>query len=176
MIDVSVYSKEVDMMLAAISYRLTPFGMAAFLGKTMGPYIQSRARDRFMQEGDDVSGPWVPLREVTQRIREESTDISVGPDHPINKRTGELEEYVTGSAYKFWPTTMGGTLRYPGAASGKQSIREKMKTAQKGRVSPKTVPRPVLGFNEQDLMFFQAALSFYITGSQIQMGTGGVFR
>ena len=162
-------------MLKAVSYRLTPFGMAAFLGKTMGPYIQSRARDRFMSEGDDVSGPWAPLREVTQNIRAESTDISVGADHPINKRTGELEEYVTGSGYKFWPTAMGGTLRFPGSASGKQSVREKMKTAQKGRARPKTVPRPVLGFNETDLMFFQAALSFYVTGSGVQVGTD-VFR
>lgn len=176
MINVTVETKEVEMMLAAVSYRLTPFGMSAWLGKVMGPYIQSRARDRFMQEGDDVSGPWAPLREVTQNIRAESTDIAVGPDHPINKRTGELEEYVIGSAYRFWPTALGGTLRYPAAASGKKSVREKMKTAQLGRAKPKTVPRPVLGFNESDMLFFQAALSFFITGSGVQVGAGGTFK
>ena len=168
MIDITVYSKEVQYMLNAVTVRLTPLAVATWLGAVVGPYLQSRTRDRFMQEGDDVTGPWAPLKEATVSIRSEE---GYGPTHPINRRTGELEEYVTGSSSAFWPTAMGGTVRYPRAPSSRQSVRDKMKTAQQGSPYPKTVVRPVLGMNETDMAFVMTQLSFYITGSRKTMGT-----
>jgi len=164
MISYTVYDEEVQRVMDRLMYQLSPVGLSNFLGLEVGPWLRTRASDRFFDEGDDVSGPWAALSEVTQEIRESSTDFSVGGSHPINKRTGELEEYVTGSYARFWPTTMGATVRYPGAPSSKKSLRDKMKTAQEGKIYPRTVPRPVLGVNETDLIFVQTALMFFFSG------------
>lgn len=148
-------------MLEQLDTALNPIALLGFLKGTVGPFLQERAKDRFAQEGDDVSGKWAPLQEPTQEIRSRG-DWPVSGDHPINVRTGELEAYITKSNAVVWSHSIGATLRYPGNQTTRKSIVEKMRTAQTGRANPRTVPRPVLGMNEQDLSFVMTALFGYV--------------
>lgn len=137
----------VQAMLLHLETKLSPPGMGGFLLTHVDPYLRHRARDRFSSEGDDVVGQWTPLTAATQSIRAER---GYGPAHPINRRTGELEDYIanSGGAVSIHPA--GATLVFPGqAASGE--LADKVRTAQVGTDSPRTVPRPVLGMNERDL-------------------------
>jgi len=153
--------------LTRVEELLSPVGMAYFMTTEVGPYLRERAKYRFEAEGDDVSGQWAPLSPVTQSIRESNPDWPVGPSHPINKRTGELEYYVTQSTPETFPTTLGATTRYPGRAPSGGELKSKMETAQRGRAQPKTVPRPVLGVNETDLLFVMTRLTFWLGGGVV---------
>ena len=150
---------QVDAMLAYLSSALGGPMLMAYMA-TVGEYVQERARSRFSSEGDDVSGPWHPLTQVTQNIR---ASYGFPAASPINKRTGELEAYITQSTYSVTPFALGATVTYPGGRpSGKRSLREKMKTAQEGRSHPATLARPVLGLNERDLLYVLTSLAFMI--------------
>lgn len=131
----------------------SPNGMMSFLHTVIGPYLSKRAGERFASEGDDVTGPWAPLKEATIRIRE-TEGFAAGP---INRRTGELENWVVQGGWNAYPTGFGASMRYPGREPSGE-LRRKVETAQKGRVYPSTEPRPVLGVNEADLLFTLTAL------------------
>jgi hypothetical protein len=150
-------------MLSHLDTALNPAGVASFLGATVDPWLRSRARDRFMEEGDDVTGKWVPLASATQQIR--STQ-GYGSAHPINRRTGRLEEYVAGSPNAITIHSLGATLTFPGRKPTGE-LKKKLETAQSGRVNPNTPPRPVLGMNEADMAFVLTALALYIKGGQL---------
>ena len=151
----------VQAMLAHLDSALSPSVMATFLGVKVGTYLKQRASQRFGNEGDDAVGPWAPLEQSTQLIRA-SGPWQVGPGSPINKRTGELESYITGSEILAWGTPLGAVVKYPAKVPSSKGIREKMRTAQAGRAKPKTVPRPVLGMNERDLAYVLASLAFHV--------------
>lgn len=158
----------VQYMLHKADTAFNSVALVTFLTTEVQPYLQQRAKSRFANEGDDVVGRWVPLRDATQSIREAGRNQglwTVGDDHPINVRTHEMENYVTSGQGNVFPVGIGGaTMQYP-RPSGKKSIRDKMRTAQKGGMAPnsghQTVPRPVIGLNEQDLMFVLTALSYH---------------
>lgn len=154
------YSIDTEMpifQMQRLEAAISATGIAFFLGKEVGPYLVERAKRRFRSEGDDVTGKWAPLMPATQAIREADTSITVGPDHPINHRTGELENWVTGTAFK----VAGGNLAFPGKAPSGELI-SKIKTAQQGKASPRTVARPVLGINQADMVFITSRLFFHI--------------
>lgn len=157
----------VEAMLMSINSALSPIGLAAFLHGGVGPWIQQRAAARFNAEGDDVSGKWAPLQEATVHIRETS---GFGGEHPINKRTGELEAYITKGQINVTTTVGQGTLTYPGNPPSSRGLQEKMRTAQKGRTSPSTVARPVLGLNERDLSVIMTMLAFHIEHEGVRLG------
>lgn len=152
-------SAQVQRMLSYLNGLFSPPGMSAFLAATVGPYLESRARDRFMSEGDDVSGVWAPLESSTEEVR---ARYQVGASGPINRRTGELEDYITGQGWGLTAHALGATLQFPKNPPRSQAVREKMTAAQTGRTSPPTVPRPVLGVNERDLAFVVTSLAFLI--------------
>lgn len=154
---------DVESTLARLDTALSPEALAGFLELQVGPYLQRRSKQRFQSEGDDASGKWAPLLPATAAVRA-AGPWGVGADHPINKRTGELEEYITGSSSLSWPHSLGATLQFPGKRAETNSLQEKMNTAQKGRAKPATVPRPVLAVNERDLAFVMTELSFHVTG------------
>lgn len=163
MFEFRVLNHDLTTALGRLSVLMSDEGLAAFLGTTMGPYLQQRGQKRFAGQGDDVSGAWAPLSPATIQIR---ADGGYGPG-PINRRTGELENWVVASGWDAYPITKGATMRFPGKKpTGK--LKEKVITAQQGRDgsegpdNPRTVPRPVLGVNENDLLFFQTALAFAI--------------
>lgn len=147
--------KEVKSLFRKLEVLMGAEGLATFLGTTVGPYLRERAEDRFAMEGDDVTGPWAPLSDVTVAIRE---GTGFPGAHPINRRTGELEEWVTQGNYFAYPVGPDmASLRFPGSDPS-PSVKRKLDTAQRGKTSPTTPPRPVLGVNEKDLLFVTAAL------------------
>jgi hypothetical protein len=162
----TVVKRKLDQSLDRLIFLLEAEGMAAWMGTTVGPWLRKRASDRFASEGDDVSGPWAPLSPATQMIRAEGP-WAVSGDHPINRRTGELENWVAQGTWFAYPDTLGASLTYP-AGEPVGELREKMEVAQRGRPQslgpdkPRTVARPVLGVNEADLAFVMTALAMDI--------------
>lgn len=154
-------------MLDILDTALNPAAIATMLGAEVGPYLRQRAKNRFRNEGDDVVGQWSPLRPATQTIR---ASQGFGPDHPINRRTGALERYITQSPDAISLASWGATLRYP-AQYPRGELRDKVTTAQKGRVKPNTVPRPVIGLNSRDLEFVLVAIAWHMTGKKGRVGT-----
>lgn len=154
------YNSTVEKALAQLEQTLT-FGMVKFLGEEVALYIKQRAARRFQNEGDDVSGKWAPLLPVTQYIRSTSEGLDVGPDHPINKRTGELEAWVTKSSFVVSEASGGAVLQYP-SKKPQGELEEKVITAQQGKSYPDTVARPVLGVNQTDMLFVLTQLAFFI--------------
>lgn len=57
-------------------------------------------------------------------------------------------------------------LTHPGP-TGDRSLQEKIQTAQSGSSNPNTRPRPVLGLNENDLLFITSELAAYLTEGMI---------
>jgi hypothetical protein len=157
---VTVDNKDVLEALDNLIFLLSPIGAAAFLGVNIGPYLSRRAKERFESEGDDVTGPWAPLKPSTVAIRQNE---GYGGTGPINHRTGELENWVVQSGWNAYPTGFGATMRYPKKEPQGQ-LRDKVTTAQTGRTktAPSATKRPVLGLNEADLLFYQASLQFAI--------------
>lgn len=162
-IDITGDTEYVDKMLARLDQKIGPQGLTAFLSVTVYPYLLDRAKERFQSEGDDVVGKWTPLAPQTQIIRQ---SMGYGGSHPINRRTSELEDYITQGrvAAAVQATPDGAFLKHPASApSGR--LKSKVKTAQMG--DPKfgrgTPPRPVLGMNERDLGFVMAAMAFYVS-------------
>lgn len=157
-VQILVKEKQVQALLHSLDTALNPVAIAAFLGATVDPHIRRRAQERFTSEGDDVSGKWLPLTPATQQIR---AQMGYGSAHPINVRSGQLQDYVVDSANAIAVTPLGAVLRMPGKpAAG--TLKDKVRTAQKGSDDGRTPARPVIGMNEQDLAFVLAALGGYI--------------
>jgi len=160
-IDFEIVGNEqgVQAMLNKIDSALSVTGLAEFLYGAVGPWVKERAANRFVNEGDDVTGKWLPLAPATVEIRERS---GFEGSHPINKRTGELEEYITQGQIGVTSSPGIASLKYPENPPRTKSVREKMKTAQQGRSNPHTMPRPVLGLNEKDLTQVLTMLAFFV--------------
>lgn len=168
---VFVNTASVEDMLARLDTALSAEALAEFLTVKVAPFLGARAKERFRTEGDDASGKWAPLMPATQAIRASGAQTygwAIGPDHPINRRTGELEDYITSGNGKTIPWSSGASLVYPDPANAQGELVDKVATAQKGRVSPRTVARKVLAVNETDLDFVLRRLQEHIV-----VGAGG---
>lgn len=157
-IEIGGTSVQVDRILHYFSIIFSPIGFAVFLNLHVGPYLQSRAVNRFQGEGDDVTGSWAELQPATQEVRARQ---GVGSEHPINIRTTEMEDWITGGNWDVRENLYGATLTFPGGTPS-PSVKEKVTTAQIGRNFPQTTPRPVLGMNERDLTYIMATMAFWI--------------
>ena len=153
---VVVHDKEVRTMLTRLDIAISPVGLATFLGVVVDPYLKGRAGQRFLQEGDDVTGSWAPLKPATQTIRSE---MGFGAAHPINVRTGELERYIVEGDNRITAHAAGATLTMPGHDAAGELF-DKVSRAQGG--DSRTVPRPVLGMNERDLLAVLMFLSQHV--------------
>jgi hypothetical protein len=154
-------SEGVERMLQVLDTALNPVAIAGFLGSVVDPYLRGRAKERFYQEGDDVTGAWQPLSSATVEIREQ---MGYGGQHPINKREGDLAEYIISSPNSLSIAPWGASLKLPGGPP-MGDLKDKVIAAQQGGVGPSGRPfpaRPVLGMNEQDLTFVLLALSNHI--------------
>ena len=156
--DYVIDERDVESKLWALDTALNPIAIAGFLGAQVDPYIRTRARQRFRDEGDDVTGKWAPLQEATWNWR---MNNGYPPEHPINRRTGELEEYVTQSRSDLNYHTVGAVLKMPGDPPSGE-LKDKVTTAQSGRADPNTQPRPVIGMNERDLTAVMTMLFLYV--------------
>jgi hypothetical protein len=158
--------KGVKAMLDVVMEALSPAALVVFMTGVVGPYLAERGEKRFKGEGDDVVGNWEPLSMATQAIRmggRLAGNWSVGDAHPINQRTGELEDYITQGRGDTITTGLDVVMTYPDQAMVNPELQDKMQTAQQGRTqTPITPARPVLGLNENDLLFVLTSLSVSI--------------
>ena len=157
-------------LLAALEAKLDSRVLGVFLQSTMVPHLQRKFKEGFASETDPSGAGWAPLSAATVKIRE---DQGYGGAHPINRRTGELENYITQSPGQLIPSMDQAVLKYPserGVPSG--SLGKKVRGAQKGE--GKAPPRPVLGLDEQDLAFMLASLFGYFEGPGTGWATGGI--
>jgi len=148
----------------SISWALSAAVLGGFLKSVVVPYLQERAEERFLTEGDDVVGQWSPLAPATVHIRE--SQGFPGP-HPINVRTGSLEDYITNDPGLVSANALGATLTWPGT-DAQGELLNKVSVAQMGGHAPNamqpTPARPVIGVNEEDLLFVLAGLSMLLAG------------
>ena len=158
-------AKQVAHMLNRLYVSIDPTMLTLFLGSTVETYLTKRAQNRFRSEGDSaVGGPWEQLHEATWAYRSAQ---GYGSQHPINIRTGEMENYIVGTPGRAYPHSLGATLIYPGTPP-KGELKKKVETAQIGRSArPVTDPRPVLGMDETDLTAVLTSLSLYIARGQL---------
>lgn len=151
----------VQAMLLRLNRALEPTGVGGFLSTSVDPWLRQRSSDRFANEGDDAVGQWLPLGQATQEIR---ASLGYGAAHPINRRTGELENYIVHTESRVEMNTGGATLTYPGADTSGE-LENKVRTAQSGKQgNPYTPPRPVLGLSSRDLEFVLTDLGNHIRG------------
>lgn len=138
--------------------------IARFLDKSVVPYLHDRAKKRFASEGDGASGAWQELADRTQADRyllAQKHGWPIEPDHPINRRSGELRTFIT-TTRTIRRTAKGPTLYIPRLGSVNPKLSSKFKVAQKGasisRKNPNgsttnwEVPaRPVIAVDEYDM-------------------------
>lgn len=148
---------DVEARLNALDTAINPQALMRFLGFKVDPYIRGRAAARFTGEGDDVTGAWAPLSSSTVRIRE---NLGFPGEHPINRRTGELEDLLTEHRSLVVAIGGGASLVAPGSQPTGE-LADKLRRAQAG--DEKAPPRPVLGMNEQDLMAVLTMLATHVT-------------
>lgn len=146
-------------VVAELMHRLEAQELVDFLRQKIEPYVKLRIEGRFVGEGDDVTGAWDPLKVATRLIR---ASHGFPPDHPINVRTSRMKDFLLISPADIKVQGPEVELTHPGP-TGDRSLNEKIKTAQFGSTSPNTQPRPVLGFNENDLLFITSELAAYLT-------------
>lgn len=162
-IKVTILSKPVMDALTRMASRTSSGGLGLFMRDQVHPLMVKRIKDRFSTEGDLAVGKWAELTYATSRIREWK---GYGAFHPINKRTGAMEDFLTSS---FMLTTQGGAgarLKIPGSTGGAE-MAKKIATAQGGgsgqssRMSGpnrNTPARPVLALDAIDAVVIGKAL------------------
>lgn len=142
----SVNSAQVDELLDNMELALSPAAFIAFLAGEVEPLFQEIARENFDAEGTR-NDPWPELAYNTQRRRQE---LGFGPAHPINIRTGHLEDYILsngviteleGGAEWVWPRP-----------TSDAELSKKFKTAQRGDGRSNTPERPIVEASEQDFL------------------------
>jgi len=153
----------VQKMLLHLDSSLSPVGMYAFMHGAVQPWLVERAEQRFAGEGDDAVGKWAPLMQSTIMYRESA---GFGGPRPINKRTGELEAYITGGGADVTSLNGASVLTFPDPKTKMSyGLNKKVETAQVGRSkNPSTVKRPVLGLGEKDLAAIMTRLAFHVQG------------
>lgn len=157
-IDFDVDAAHFNALLAELHLKVSPAGLTTFLNTIVDPFIRSRIDERFASEGDDVTGAWSPLTVATAMIR---ASQGISPDHPINVRTSKMRDYLVNTQSDVKPTGFDAVLSHP-PPTGDAKLNEKIKTAQMGSTSPRTPPRPVIGLNQNDLLFVTSELVIYL--------------
>lgn len=162
-ISIDVDEDSAEKLLGALDSTFNQTGLTIFMHQHVAPYINKRARSRFANEGDDaVGGAWHPLTQVSQDIRawgiSKGIWPSISPDHPINKRSGELERHITGGNGVVTSSLADTSLTFPGKTPTR-GVERKLKGAQLGDRGP---ARPVLGLSQRDETDILMLLSMYM--------------
>lgn len=155
-----VEDADVVAILQALEVALSPVGLMPWMEGPLAAYMEERVASRFATEGDDVTGKWVPLSAATQAIR---TSQGYGGAHPINVRTGEMEEFVRTHAVHSEGDA--GVVFHMPQDMPQGELAAKMDMAQNGGTTEqgKPVPaRPVLGMNLADLDVVTRLLSEHV--------------
>lgn len=147
----------VEAVLGKIVMATGAMELSAFQRTIVHPFLSMRAEDRFASEGDKASGgAWEQLSEASQHWRKWG---GFDPQHPINKRTGKLEDFVTKGMPEVAEGATSAILSFPGATAD-FIMERKMTVAQAG--DSRTPARPVLGIDSTDVEFILIALSKFV--------------
>jgi hypothetical protein len=138
--------------------RVGASGLEQFLITHTHPFLQSRASNRFDNEGDDAVGQWAPLGPATQAIR---SALGYGSSHPINVRTGEMRGFVEGSAADIVGGADSAILFFP-ERNMSSTVAKKMTTAQMGASFPATPARPVVAVSNVEEEIITRDLASYL--------------
>lgn len=138
-----------------------PYSLFDFLKTSASDFFRDDIESRFEEEGDPKSGFWKPLKDATIDIRRAD---GFG-DGPINERTGELRDFMTGD-YDVMTTGSGAVMQVPGNPGGSE-LASKLATAQRGSINNPlgygpTPPRPVLAISEMDVFTLTRLLQVHI--------------
>lgn len=163
-------------------------GQRSWSETMVDPWLQKRAEYRFGNEGDAASGKWKPLTAFTNEWR----DLQGYPvEHPINVRSGALENWLTGVADGTFlgSSSMSGTYYWPGVHLPYDDfITAKLEVAQVGsppgrnKLFPNTTtpPRPVVAIDSTDVLALLTSFHDFIeafvgenAGSVMAAGTFG---
>lgn len=144
--------------VALLNQRLSSVGLSLFLKTVVDPFVRNRIEQRFISEGDDVSGKWHPLTAATALIR---TQKGFPPDHPINVRTGLMRQFLVGTPGDVRASGPLVTLTHP-PPTADGLMTQKISTAQAGKSRPQTPARPVMGLNTNDALFITSELTAYL--------------
>lgn len=143
-------------------------GMTEFFGTAVVPYLRMRAGERFAQEGDNASGKWAPLAPATIDYREAGIASGefrgISGAHPINRRSGSMEEYITqGVGEVITEGRSSSILYYPKrTVPARNTLSKKVRYAQTGQPNGKA--RPVLSVDATDLAAVTTKLAYFLEG------------
>ena len=147
--------------LARMERGVSAAGLISFLQHVILNYLQSEAADTIDSQHDPAGGRWVPLKESTQRIRRNIPGI--GPDKPINFRTGNLVEYLAAAPAQYTPTPEGAIMSFPGDASRNSTrLMYAYHTAQGGSGRWGTPARPVVGLGPTSYVAIDIFTNIYL--------------
>lgn len=161
---VDIQAKSVEDVMLLLGRKLASPALGGWMREGVEPILQKRATDRFGREGDDASGRWAQLSDATVEIR---AGLGFGGAHPINLRTGELENLITQGNGTIEAGEDSVTLTYPGNDQVNGELEDKIRHAQLGGISDagNTYPaRPVLAVSSTDLGQVEISLIEYIFG------------
>lgn len=158
-INVKVDATDAIIDFTRVQIGLSGPSMASWLHTVASPILQERAQARFLSEGDAASGNWAELKWPTVQIRNGRWGFA-GGRHPINVRTKELLSFVVENQGDLAFNADAAVLLWPTEPSGE--LADKYNTAQKGRKDPPTVPRPVVAWDETDLVLLLSGMSQWI--------------
>lgn len=158
-------SDTLETQLRRLEFTLGPVFMAWFLEMEMGTYLKMRATTRFQKEGDDASGKWKPLAEFTVQDR---ISQGFGGAHPINVRTGEMEEWLMGASSSVMANDEEAFFTWPAEQPGGE-LGAKVSTAQRGkRDGDKYTPkRPIIAAGALDFTELQMMLAMHFKPSGV---------
>ena len=135
--------------------------LGLFLETAVESWLETRAAQRFASEGDSASGKWEQL--LFPETHEWRESQGFPPAHPINRRTGELMQWVVtaGGTTSVFSAGSGAILSWPEMPTD-ATLQEKLRTAQRGKGDPYTPARPVVAMDAADLAFTLEALEKWI--------------
>lgn len=157
LVEIDVDDSQFQAAMALLNFRTSPAGLSTFLGTVVDPYVRARIDQRFAGEGDDVTGRWHPLTRATEMIR---ASKGFPPAHPINVRTDKMHSFLVNTPGDLKPNPVGATLEHPRPTD--PLTERKIQVAQMGTKRPFTPPRPVLGYNENDMLFITSSLAAWL--------------
>lgn len=150
--------KNINSILNGLNEKISTKGRSEFLKRDVYPYARGRIGRRFGSQGDDVSGPWKPLKDSTIHYREmdiRNYGFRIRPSEPINIRSFAMFDHLMNSHSFASPSgvaklTIPGPVRMGQMAASVDSMRKKLQTAQVGDPKRDVPARPVLGMNSKD--------------------------
>lgn len=159
---VDVDDEDAIRMMDRVMETVGPVSLERWLRMAAHPHFTNEIVQRFAYQGDRVSGHWPDASEATEAMKE---NLEFDAE-ALNIRTGEMFDFLTSKA-QFSVAGDQAMMSLPGRRPNPLMTR-KIRTAQFGsndnpidEFGP-TPPRPVLGFDEQDMEFLLRSLERWV--------------